>query len=116
MRIIDPGHKYAVQNYESGADGLLKPVETGGLPGLPEIEQTVTFISKLAGVDVYPGTTNEEILAVMIDRMKFLNGKFPCMENALAITKLEEALMWLNRRTELRQAQGVEGQDKPHQS
>lgn len=37
------------------------------------------------------------------------NGKFACRENALAITKLEEALHWLNHRTAAREARGVEG-------
>lgn len=59
------------------------------------------------------GTTNEAVLAVVIHRLKFLNGKFPCRENALAITKLEEAKMWLEERTRNRVARGVEGQHKP---
>lgn len=55
------------------------------------------------------GTTNEAVLSVVIHRLKFLNGKFPCRENALAITKLEEAKMWLEERTRNRVARGVEG-------
>lgn len=35
--------------------------------------------------------------------------KFSCRENALALTKLEEALHWLNARTDRREAQNVEG-------
>lgn len=38
-----------------------------------------------------------------------LNKKFPCRENSLAITKLEEAMMWLRERTRDREARGVEG-------
>lgn len=38
-----------------------------------------------------------------------LNGKFPCRENSLTITKLDEALMWQKRRTEDRERRGVEG-------
>ena len=34
---------------------------------------------------------------------------FKCRENALAITKLEEALLWLNSRTQRRESQGTEG-------
>lgn len=34
---------------------------------------------------------------------------FACRENSVAITKLDEALMWLQRRTENREARGVEG-------
>ena len=38
--------------------------------------------------------------------------KFACRENALAITKLEEALHWLNARTNRREAAGTEGTHK----
>jgi len=55
------------------------------------------------------GTTLEEMLRVSIERLQDLNHRFPCRENALAITKMEEALMWLNKRTEDRKARGVKG-------
>lgn len=38
-----------------------------------------------------------------------LNKKYPCRENSLAVTKLEEALHWLEARTKDREARGVEG-------
>ncbi len=41
-------------------------------------------------------------------------GEFSCRENALVITKLEEARHWLDHRTQVREAQGVEGTDQPH--
>lgn len=44
--------------------------------------------------------------------IEVFNKKFPCRENALAITKLEEAEMWLQRRTENRTARGVEGRNE----
>lgn len=60
------------------------------------------------------GVTNEEILRVLIHRLTFFNekwmdGKFRCRENSLAITKLQEALMWLEQRTRDREARKVEG-------
>jgi len=42
----------------------------------------------------------------------YQNSKFCCRENAIAITKLEEALLWLNKRTADREARGVEGEHK----
>ena len=59
-----------------------------------------------------PGSTNEVVMRVLIDRLKKLEAKFPCRENSIAITKLEEALMWLHKRTEDRIKRGVEGQHK----
>lgn len=55
------------------------------------------------------GTTLEEMLRVCIERLKYLNGRFSSRENALAITKMQEALFWLNERTKDRQIRGVEG-------
>ena len=56
------------------------------------------------------GITHEVLLAVLIDRMRgFQAGDYSCRENAIALTKLEEALMWLNKRTQGREARGVEG-------
>lgn len=48
-----------------------------------------------------PGATNEDLLEIVRDRLiGFQNGEFSCRENALALTHIEEALMWLNRRVE----------------
>lgn len=55
------------------------------------------------------GTTLEEMLRVCIERLNDLNERFYCRENSVAITKMEEALMWLNKRTENRLNRGVEG-------
>lgn len=60
-----------------------------------------------AGVN---GISNESLLAVLIDRMQgFQSGPFACRDNAIALTHLEEALMWLQKRTQDRLARGVEG-------
>ncbi len=41
-----------------------------------------------------------------------LNDAFPCRENALTITKLEEAIHWQEARTKDRLRRQVEGQNK----
>ena len=56
------------------------------------------------------GVTNEVLIAVVIDRLQcFQNGQYACRENALALTKLEEAMHWLHHRTNERLRRGVEG-------
>lgn len=63
-----------------------------------------------AGVN---GLTNEALIAIVIDRLEGAQtGDFRSRYNALAITKLEEASLWLARRTLDRMARGVEGQNK----
>jgi hypothetical protein len=41
------------------------------------------------------------------------NKKVPCRENAIVITKLEEAELWLQRRMENRIRKGIEGLNNP---
>jgi hypothetical protein len=48
----------------------------------------------------------------LIDRLTYLNNKFPCRENSIAITHIETALLWLNKRTNDRLNRGVEGKAK----
>ena len=55
------------------------------------------------------GIQNEQLIAVLVHRLGVLNRAFPCRVNSLAITKLEEALLWLEKRTADRKARGVEG-------
>jgi hypothetical protein len=59
------------------------------------------------------GITNEILLTIVIDRLRgFQSSKFACRENALALTKLEEAFHWLEARTRARERRGVEGTHK----
>jgi hypothetical protein len=56
------------------------------------------------------GCHQEDLIAIVIDRLQcFQKGEYACRENAVALTKLEEALMWLRKRTQDRVDRGVEG-------
>ncbi len=56
------------------------------------------------------GAFVEDVLEACLQRLQFFaSGKFPSRQNSLAITKLEEALFWLDDRTRERQRRGVEG-------
>jgi hypothetical protein len=59
------------------------------------------------------GVCNEDLIAMVVCRLEhFQKSEFACRENALAITKLEEALLWLRKRTMGRENRGVEGTHK----
>lgn len=98
MRVLKEGHTYELPGFED-----------------PKNTQIIQFIDKApapGGTDlevVSDGTTNEKVLEVLINRLQYLNSKFPCRENALAITKMEEAKMWLEKRTSDRIKRNVEG-------
>lgn len=53
-----------------------------------------------------------DMIAVAKHMIEELNKNFPCRENAMTITKLDEALMWQEKRTKDREIRGVEGQSK----
>lgn len=84
--------------------------------GLPNHAPTALHFQNgpIQSPDDHNGITNEALLAVVIDRMRgFQSGQFKCRENAIALTHLEDALMWLQKRTRDRMARGVEGRLAP---
>ena len=99
MQVTTPGHTYKLNLFEN-KEGYL---------GLQFIHKEPKEEGSTELVTVSDGTTNEEVLEVLIDRINYLNSKFPCRENSIAITNLEQALMWLNKRTQDRLKRGVEG-------
>jgi hypothetical protein len=65
---------------------------------------------------VQNGAFVEDVLEAARQRILFFNShpRFRCRENSLAITKIEEALQWLDWRTRNRVNQGVENTYHPH--
>lgn len=58
----------------------------------------------------FNGCSNESLLAIVVDRLKgFQSGPYSSRENAIALTKIQEAIMWLHQRTKTRMVRGVEG-------
>lgn len=60
-----------------------------------------------------PGVIDTDLLEIVRDRLRgFQSGAFSCRENACALTHIEEALMWLNRRVEDRIERQVLGTEQ----
>lgn len=110
MKTIIPGHRYALAGFEK-----------------PENEQTIQFIQKErvpAGVGadgvahpetfatISDGTTNEEVLEMLIDRLEHLFARVQSDYTKRAISNCREALRELEARTAERKARGVEGTPK----
>lgn len=56
------------------------------------------------------GVLDVDLLEIVRDRlMAFQAGPYACRENAIALTHIEEALMWMNRRVEDRIERNVLG-------
>lgn len=56
------------------------------------------------------GVTDQDLLEIVRDRLKgFSSGELATRETAIALTHVEEALLWLNKRIEDRIERGVLG-------
>ena len=69
------------------------------------IEKTAADIQFQCGprkeFDSVHGVRDTDLLEIVRDRLKgFQSGEYACRENACALTHIEEALMWMNRRVE----------------
>jgi hypothetical protein len=61
------------------------------------------------------GAITEEILDMLIEHIGgFQKGPYSCRENAMVITKLEEAKHWVLHRKQLREAQNIKGREAVH--
>ena len=103
MKNLVAGHTYELSNFENKN-------EKGQVLQFIHKEPIEEGSAELKTVS--DGTTNEEVLEALINRMNFLNGKFPCRENSIVITHLETALLWLEKRTNDRIKRNVEGKNE----
>ena len=103
-------HRYEITGFDprsNASAGELKDIP-GHYNGLVLLFQNGPIPE--AGVN---GVTQEALLAIVADRLRsFQAGPYACRENALALTKIEEAQHWLHSRTRARMARGVEGTHK----
>lgn len=58
------------------------------------------------------GACVEEVLIDAYEHLYYLNKKFPCKENEMALSKIEEAVIWLDARTADRAYRGVLGKEE----
>lgn len=122
MRVVEIGSRRfseVVCLDEPGAGGACHEYEVRPIaPSGALIEEgsqfaKVSFQNGPVGENDINGCHQEDLLAIVIDRLQyFQKGDYACRENALALTKIEEAMHWLNHRTTARQARGVEGTSK----
>lgn len=115
-------HEYIIAGFRNSEPAERWP--NGVRTAFAEIH--VQFQNGPIGEADFNGITNEALLAVAIDRMRGFQfqrkedggfdeskrGQYACKENACALTHMEEALMWLQKRTLDRMKRGVEGSMK----
>lgn len=87
MRVIDPGHKYALRQLDGDGEEIVTYVKREGdkYPG---------------NVGHHPGTNLQEQIRAQIDRVKFLDEQDPCAENKVILVYFRNII----RRLEIRAA------------
>ena len=99
---------------EPGAGGAYHEYRVRAVEGDPQqMFANITFQKGPVKEYGENGISIEDLLQICRHRLQcFQAGGFACRENALALTKIEEALHWLDHRTRDRQARGVEGKSE----
>ena len=92
MKVIDPGRRYELAAGNS-----------------------LAFLHKEGGRTIRDGTTNEELLEVLIDRVTESYQSLPCEESIRALYLLREALATFLARTARRINAQVEGTYQSHE-
>lgn len=100
-------HLYMVEGFDTSTNPSCPFVARHGQPAT---HATVLFQNGPINDVGVNGITQEVLLAIVADRLRsFQAGPYACRENALALTKIEEAMHWLQQRTIARMRRGVEG-------
>lgn len=100
-------HLYMVEGFDTSSNPSDPFVARHGQPAH---HTTILFQNGPIAEAGVNGITQEVLLAIVSDRLRsFQAGPFACRENALALTKIEEAQHWLQQRTLARMRRGVEG-------
>jgi len=90
MKILEAGHQYEMDDYDTG--------------GKAYIVSAIQFMKRIG--DNYPGNTGEphvgtncqEVIRVLIDRVKYLNKQISCYENLVILDDLRHALLYFELR------------------
>lgn len=91
-------------NYNAPNRYIVVDVHTG------QVLCTVDFQNGPTKEVALNGIFNEDLINMVLDRIKCFNsGDMACKENEEAITKLEEALMWLRHRSNRRKLENTYG-------
>ena len=85
MRVIDPGHKYALKHLDG------------------EGEEIITYVKRVGAkypgnVGCHSGTTLQEEWRAQIHRLRYLDQQEPCNETKICIDQLQLCIMRLEAR------------------
>jgi hypothetical protein len=100
-------------NFREDAEGH----PTGGSTWAEGFKMEIDWQDGIIGPEGQNGAFIEDVLEAALQRLRYFNSRpvSRCRENSLAITKIEEAIQWLDWRTRNRVQQGVENTYEQHE-
>lgn len=90
VRVIDPGHHYSLHSLDAKESYS---------------DQELIFVKRFRGKDNHSGTTNQEVLRVLINRVKFLHEEKPWPLNDQILYHLRMALVLHEARALIRKVE-----------
>lgn len=96
----DGAHRYRAQMCAGFVNGKTKYVDA---------TDTIQFVHKHEDGTVTPGWQSEQLALILLDRVKKLNEKFPCEQNAKQVAALEAYLVACQERIDDRLGRNVMG-------
>ncbi len=97
MKVIEPGHIYELPSIDA--------------PGM----QYLVFINTQTGQE-HSGTISQEVIRVLIDRLKHKDAQVPCIENKDLIYHARMMLLTYEARAYRRKIDKLNGSDEEHSS
>ena len=82
MKVITPGHKYELSNFEGDKKKYLQFIQKDPLTTSPSDDNYKDLTT------IENGTTTEEVLKVVVDRFTYLSTQFPSKKYSIILTKL----------------------------
>lgn len=89
MKVLEAGHQYDLENYDDTDE---------------KTSNYLIFMKRIGGhypgnvAPAHRGTNCQEVLRVLIDRVKYLNNQIPCIENEEIIRYLRYAIFMFESR------------------
>lgn len=107
--------EFTVDEDGNPTGGTTSMVAPGAHPHDEHVAIEIHWQKGMIGPEGQNGAFIEDVLEAARQRLLFFNTtKFRCRENSVAITKIEEALQWLDWRTRQRLLQDMENTYEVH--
>jgi hypothetical protein len=114
IKVIEPGSIYSIPVFAISKDGLTATDESVNIYFVKGTKEAVADSDIANKITVQTGVVAESLVQTAIEYLKSVNvGPLANRETALAITKFEEGLNWLERRHTDRLKRGVSETHKP---